>query len=139
MGRLGQHFIRFPHRCEIYSMGEVTPFSDGEKVVHWRGRCRKEANTSKRVFKSGNTTTGQVVVTQYGIQLGALVGGRLSGDADAAPDGRVGEECGAIVEGIKSGMMIDVIDRQGKVEKLLVADAYCGNLGTTVYFENPKN
>ena len=71
--------------------------------------------------------------SDYRIQLGALVGGGLSGDADAAYDGRPGEECGAVVLGVKAGMFIDVDDKCGEVHELSVTDAYAGNLGTSVY------
>ncbi len=117
MGKLGNNFPRFPHTCVIYTLGEVTPFSDGEKVVLWSGACRKESNTSVRTFKG----TDSVVKTDYRVQLGNEDGS------------------GAIVEGIKSGMLIDVTDRQGTFEGMLISDAYAGNLGTTVYCDNPKN
>lgn len=135
MGRLGKNFIRFPHRCVIYSKGEVTPFGEGERDVLWEGRCRKESNTSVRTFKGADS----VIKTDYRVQLGSLVGGSLAGDKNAAYDGRRGEECGAIVDGIKAGMFIDVEDRQGNFEGLTISDAYAGELGTTVYCDNPKN
>lgn len=135
MGRLSKMFQRFPHRCTVYHKGEVTPFSEGERVVVWEGRCRKESNTSVRTFKGSDS----VLKTDYRVQLGALVGGCLAGDADAAYDGRAGEEVGAIVEGIKAGMLIDIEDLQGNFEELTISDAYAGQLGTTVYCDNPKN
>lgn len=135
MGRLSTKFRRFPHRCTVYTKGDVTPFSEGERVVIWEGRCRKEGNTSIRTFKG----TDSVLKSDYRVQLGALAGGCLSGDADAAYDGRVGEECGAIVNGIKAGMLIDIEDLQGDFEELTISDAYAGQLGTTVYCDNPKN
>ena len=135
MGRLGKQFTRFPHRCVIYGMSDPTPFSDGERVVLWEGRCRKESNTSIRTFKGSDS----VLKSDYRVQLGALVGGDLPGDADAAHDGKQGEECGAVVSGIKAGMYIDVTDRQGSFEGLTISDAYAGELGTSVYFDNPKN
>ena len=134
MGRLAK-IERFPHRCTIYTMGEVTPFSDGEKQVIWEGRCRKESNTSIRTFKG----TDSVIKADYRINLGALVGGNLSGDANAAYDGKTGRECGAVVSGIMAGMLIDVTDRQGTFEGLMISDAYAGELGTSVYCDNPKN
>jgi hypothetical protein len=140
MSKLSKKFVRFPHRCVIYSMTGETSFSDGEREVLWEGRCRKESNTSKRVFLRGSQrTTGQVIVSQFGLQLGALVGGDLMGDTDAAYDGGYGDECGAVVHGIRPGMQVDVTDAQGTLEHLIISDAYCGNLGTTVYFENSDN
>ena len=131
MGRLGRNFPRFPHRCTIYTMGEPTPFSDGEKVVLWDGICRKEANTSIRTFKS----TDSVLKSDYRVQLGCKVG-----DCHAAPDTfTFSDEVGAIVEGIRAGMLIDVEDKQGIIEGMTISDAYAGNLGTTVYCDNPKN
>lgn len=135
MGRLGKNFVRFPHRCVIYTRSDVTPFSDGEKVVLWEGRCRKESNTSIRTFHG----TESVIKADYRVQLGALVGGSLSGDSDYAPDGVDGAECGALVHGIKAGMFIDIDDKQGTFESLWISDAYAGNLGTSVYCDNPKN
>lgn len=129
MGRLGQQFVRFPHRCTIYTFEGVTPFSDGEKTILWEGRCRKESNTSVRSF----TGSDAVMKSDYRIQLGAIVGGELSGDKDASYDGRPGEECGAIVFCIKAGLLIDVVDKSGEVQGLSVTDVYEGNLGTSVY------
>lgn len=135
MGRLGKGIIRFPHTCTIYSMSSPTAFSSGEKTVLWTGRCRKESNTSIRTFKGSES----VLKSDYRVQLGALVGGDLSGDASAAYDGKVGEECGAVVGGIVAGMFIDVTDAQGTFEGLTISDAYAGQLGTSVYCDNPKN
>ena len=58
MGRLGNSFVRFPHRCVIYTITDVTPFSEGTRVVVWEGRCRKESNTSVRTFKGADDTLG---------------------------------------------------------------------------------
>jgi hypothetical protein len=135
MGRLGKNHIRFPHRCEIYSIGEVTPFSEGEKVTLWKGRCRKESNTSVRTFYGQD----HVFKSDYRVQLGSLVGGKLDGDVDFAHDGKEGDECGAVVKGIKSGMFIDVTDLSGTTVGMRVSDSYAGDLGTTVYCDNPKN
>ena len=73
----------------------------------------------------------------YRVQLGALVCGKLPGDKDAAPDGRCGEECGAVVRGLKAGLLIEVEDRNG-VSTLSLNDAYIGNLGTTCYCDEYK-
>ena len=131
MGRLGNKFPRFPHRCTIYSIGDPTPFGEGEKVILWEGICRKESNTSVRTFRG----TDSVLKSDYRVQLGCKVG-----EPDAAPDSsRFGDEVGAIVKGIRAGMFIDVEDLNGTFEGLTISDAYCGNLGTTVYCDNPKN
>lgn len=135
MGRLGNDFTRFPHRCVIYTMNDATPFDDGERSVIWEGRCRKESNTSVRTFKGSES----VLKSDYRVQLGALVGGDLAGDANAAYDGRLDEECGAVVGGIVAGMLIDVEDMQGLFSGLTISDAYASKLGTTVYCDNPKN
>lgn len=131
MGRLGDTFPRFPHRCTIYTMVNPTPFGDGEKVVVWEGICRKESNTSIRTYK----TTDSVLKDDYRVQLGCRVGDECA----AFDSNRFGDEVGAIVEGIKAGMLIDIEDKQGLFEGLQISDAYAGNLGTTVYCENPKN
>ena len=138
MGRLAQAFPRFPHRCTIYSMGTPTGFESEEDIaklknVVWEGRCRKESNTSIRTFKG----TENVLKGDYRVQLGALVGGELQGDKDAAPDGRAGEECGALVSGLMAGLFIDVTDRCGTFT-LSMNDAYAGNLGTTLYCDEYK-
>lgn len=117
MGNLGKNFPRFPHHCEIYTLGVVTPFSTGERTVIWSGSCRKESNTSIRTFSG----TDSVVKTDYRVQLGNE------------------DETGALVEGIRAGMLIDVTDKQGTFVGMQISDAYCGNLGTTVYCDNPKN
>lgn len=165
MGRLALEFPRFPHRCIIYVMQNPTGLESEEelkalKKVIWKGRCRKESNTSIRTFKG----TENVLKGDYRVQLGALVGGNLAGDANAAPDGRTGEECGAIVCDVKSGMFIDFYDRNNIVgfDKLSVDssssddsssseeeelvptctlnlnDPYVGNLGTTLYCDEYK-
>ena len=110
MGRLGNNFKRFPHTCEIYTMTDPTPFSDGEKVVVWSGVCRKER-------MSDSTGRDSVTTADYRIQLGVIENGR---------------ETGAIVPGIKAGMNIDVTDMQGSFT-LTVKDAYAGQLGTSVF------
>jgi len=140
MGRLGKNFPRFPHRCEIYYYDGYTGYETDEelavkRVVVWSGRCRKESNTSVRTFKGADN----VLKTDYRLELGSLVGGSLSGDLSAAYDGRSGEECGAIVGGIKAGMLVDVTDGQDTFLGLTISDAYQGNLGTTVYFDDLKN
>lgn len=146
MGRLGQNFPRFPHRCIIYTMGVPTGFESEEeisslKTVVWEGRCRKESNTSIRTFKG----TENVIKGDYRVQLGALVGGDLPGDMNAAYDGRTGEECGAVVLGIKAGLLIEVYDRDSEEQRnpvpmctLNVNDSYAGNLGTTLYCDEFK-
>lgn len=135
MGRLGNSFVRFPHRCVIYTITDVTPFSEGTRVVVWEGRCRKESNTSVRTFKGADG----VYKSDYRVQLGSLKGGSLPGDANAAYDGVEGKECGAVVSGIVAGLLMDVVDPQGNTEGLMVSEAYTGNLGTTVYCNTPKN
>ena len=110
MGRLGENFRRFPHTCEIYTMTDPTPFSDGEKVTLWSGVCRKER-------MSDSTGRDSVILADYRIQLGVIENGK---------------EVGAIVPGITAGMNIDVTDLQGNF-KLTVKDAYAGQLGTSVF------
>lgn len=119
-------------------MGTPTGFETEKEIealkeVVWEGRCRKESNTSIRTFRG----TEYVVKGDYRVQLGAVVGGELSGDADAEPNGRTGEECGAIVGGLKAGMFVDVTDRSGSFT-LSLNDVYAGNLGTTLYCDEYK-
>lgn len=103
------------------------------KTMVWEGRCRKESNTSIRTFRGSE----YVVKGDYRVQLGALVGGSLSGDADAEPNGRAGEECGAVVSGLTAGMFVEVTDLSG-TSTLCLNDAYAGNLGTTLYCDEYK-
>lgn len=126
MGRLSKNFIRFPRRCRIFDAGAVTPFTDGEQETVWEGRCRVESNTSIRSFTKGEN----VLMSDYRVQLGSVVGGSLPGDYDACYDGRHGEECGAVARGISSGMFVEV---SGESYTLSVTDVYVGQLGTTVY------
>lgn len=138
MGRLADNFQRFPHRCKIFSLTEPTGFETEKEIealqtVVWEGRCRKESNTSIRTFKG----TENVLKGDYRVQLGALVGGNLPGDKDAASDGRSGEECGAIVSGLMAGMFVEVTDLCGTFT-LSLNDAYAGNLGTSLYCDEYK-
>ena len=114
MGRFGNNFKRWPHNCEIYKVEGGGSFSDGEKVTIWAGVCRKELLGRGR---------GQdfVLESGYRINLGEVVNGK---------------EVGAIVEGLTAGMYIDVTDSQGRAV-MVVKDAYCGNLGTTVFADMP--
>ena len=101
---------RHPHTCTVYREVGATSFSDGEKVVLYEGICRKEGSTSLRTFKTDN-----VIKSDYMLSLPG------------------------IIEGIKAGDLIDVTDRQGTFTQCIVTDSYAGNLGTTVYFNLPKN
>ena len=109
MGRLGKNFRRWPHTCEIYSVEGETSFADGEKVIIWRGLCRKEITSQGQGHEN-------VLNSDYRVNLGEVVDGK---------------EIGAIVPGIKAGMFIDVTDLQG-TSTLTIKDAYAGNLGTSV-------
>lgn len=158
MGRLGNEFPRFPHRCRVYVKLSPTGMETEQELANlkrivWEGRCRKESNTSIRTFKGQEN----VLKGDYRVQLGSLVGGNLSGDADAAPDGLEGEECGAVVCGLRSGMFIDFYDRDKVADFdraysesssseeepsvtciLNLNDVYTGNLGTSLYCDEYK-
>lgn len=101
---------RHPHTCRIYRLEGATNFSKGTEKVLYEGVCRKEGSTNLRTFKTNN-----VVKSDYGLSLPGTI------------------------KGIRSGDMVDVIDRQGEYKGCLVTDAYAGNLGTTVYFNVAKN
>lgn len=109
MGRLGQNFRRFPHTCEIYTMEGVSDFSDGVKKVIFSGICRKE--------RMSDGTRDNVIIADYRIQLGNIINGK---------------EVGAIVSGIRAGMIIDITDKQASFT-LTIKDAYAGQLGTSVF------
>lgn len=104
------HNPRFPHRCKIYRMIGETSFSDGTEEVLYEGECRKYSNTSLRTSHTEN-----VIKSDYAISLPG------------------------IIEGIKTGYLIDVTDRVGDFNECVVSDCYPGNLGTTVYFNLVKN
>ena len=110
MGRLGDNFKRWPHTCEIYKVEGGGSFSDGEKVTIWAGVCRRE-------LMGRGSGHDFVLESDYRINLGEVVNGK---------------EVGAIVKGITAGMYIEVVDGQGHAV-MVVKDAYCGNLGTTVF------
>lgn len=116
MGRLGEKFRRFPHTCEIYSVVNATPFSDGERAILWCGICRKELTSAAHGGE-------YVIKSDYRVQLGEIDRGK---------------EVGAIVSGIKAGMQIRVIDLQG-THDLIVKDAYAGQLGTSVFADVARN
>lgn len=101
---------RHPHVCRIYRMAGVTNFSKGTEKVLYEGVCRKGGSTNLRTFK-----TNDVVKSDYSLSLPGTV------------------------EGIHSGDLVDVTDRQGVYKRCEVTDAYAGNLGTTVFFNLPKN
>lgn len=122
--------VRFPHRCTIYEVSDVTPFSDGVKRVVWSGRCRKEVKSFG--------VREDVPKVSYLVNLGALIGGDLPGDADAAYAAKTGKEVGAKVNGILNGMLIDVEDCQGEITGKTIVDSYAGNLGTSVWFSDSK-
>lgn len=100
---------RHPHYCRIYRHIGATNFSKGEEVTLYEGICRKEGSTNLRTFKTNNVLKSDYLLSLPGI-----------------------------VEGIHSGDMIDVTDRQGEIKGCMVTDAYAGNLGTNVYFNHPK-
>ena len=115
MGRLGQNFKRFPHRCTIYSMGTPTGFETEEELANlkhviWEGVCRKER-------MSDGTGEDNVRLADYRINLGEVVNGK---------------EVGAIVTGLHAGLDIEVTDLQGTFI-LDIKDAYAGQLGTSVF------
>lgn len=100
---------RHPHTCRIYRREGATNFSKGEVKVLYEGACRKEGSTNLRTFKTNNVLKSDYLLSLPGI-----------------------------IEGIHSGDLIDVTDRQGEIKGCMVTDAYAGNLGTNVYFNHPK-
>lgn len=110
--------VRFPHSCIIYTITGVTPFSDGERQEVWSGVCRKEL-LSVSTFRGSDS----VPKSRYRIQLGIVDGG---------------VERGAIVSGIIAGMLVDVEDAQGAFVGLEINDAYCGQLGTSLFCDESK-
>lgn len=101
---------RHPHTCKIYRMTGETSFHDGEEKILYEGKCRKYGNSSIRTFQTKNVVKGDYALSVPGI-----------------------------IEGILSGDLIDVTDRQGSFFRCIVTDCYATNLGTTVYFNLPKN
>ena len=106
---------RFPHSCVIYRES-ASPFSEDTDITYlygceqcW-GECRKESSTSKRTFK-----TDGVIRSDYRLALPGKV------------------------EGIHGGDLIDVKDLQGTYYRCEVTDAFATNLGTSIFFNYPKN
>lgn len=124
---------RFPHRCVVYRE-TADPFSEEDDAVVrtyiYGGdgctdlecgdctcmgtdkcpcRCRKESSTSKRTFK-----TNGVIRSDYRLALPGQV------------------------EGIRGGDLMDIVDKQGKYLRCEVTDAFCTNLGTSIFFNYPK-
>lgn len=101
---------RFPHRCKVYRMEGETSFKEGVEKVLYEGQCRKYGSSSLRTFKTDNVVKGDFALSLPGT-----------------------------VEDIQSGDLIDATDRSGSYSRCLVTECYAGNLGTTVYFNLPKN
>ena len=116
MGKLGNSFKRFPHTCKIYSVSDVTPFSEGDSSCLWCGICRKEMLSSSHGGE-------YVIKSDYRVQLGKMENGK---------------EVGAVVPGIVAGMFVRVSDLQGTHE-LVVKDSYAGQLGTSVFCDLVRN
>ena len=101
---------RFPHTCKIYREEGASNFSSGVDKTIYEGECRMEGNTSVRTFKVQN-----VVKADYRLQIPGQV------------------------LGVKAGDLLDVTDRQGTFYRCAIADAFAGNLGTSVYFNITRN
>ena len=102
---------RWPHWCRIYRYEGVTNWDDGKLVVVYEGRCRKYGNTSIRTFE-GNSG---VMKADYALSIPGRIGGMRTGD------------------------LVDVEDRCGKVVGAILSDCHTGNLGTTAFFNLSKN
>ncbi len=102
---------RWPHICKIYRMEGVTNFCEGKEYVLYEGKCRKYGNTSIRTF----TSNEGVQKADYALSLPGQV------------------------EGITTGTLIDVQDLTGFIKGAIATDSYPTNLGTTVFFNLPKN
>lgn len=106
---------RFPHKCIVYRE-TCSPFNDDVERTYLYGseeewcECRKESSTSKRTFKTDN-----VIRSDYRLSLPGQV------------------------KGIHGGDLIDVTDLQGTYERCEVTDTFATNLGTSVFFNYPKN
>ena len=101
---------QYPHRCTIYRYEGATQFEEGEKVVLYEGKCRKEGDPSIRNSYSDNVPKGDYRVSIPGFQ-----------------------------EGMYSGDFIDVTDRVATYSGLLLTDVHISNFGTEVFFNLPKN
>lgn len=102
---------RFPHFCKIYRYEGVSNFNKGDERVLYEGKCRKYGNTSIRTFRGNDG----VQRADYALSL-------------------PGQICGIV-----TGTLIDVTDLTGEIKRAQVTDSYPTNLGTTVYFNLPKN
>ena len=102
---------RFPHWCKIYGMKGANNFSNGEEEVLYEGECRKYGNTSIRTF----TSNSGIQKADYALSIPGQI------------------------RGVVTGTLCDVEDLVGIIRKAQIADSYPTNLGTTVYFNLPKN
>lgn len=102
---------RFPHWCKIYKYEGETSFDEGKEVVLYEGECRKYGNTSIRTF----TSNSGIQKADYALSI-------------------PGQVCN-----ITTGIFADVRDLTGEIKGAFITDSYPTNLGTTVYFNLPKN
>ena len=101
---------RFPHKCKIYTIIGGDAWSDGEEKILYQGKCNKYGSGTIRTFVNSGVIKGD-----YAIDVPGLV------------------------EGACAGCLVDVTDYSGSYKGLTLTDAYPTEMGTTLYFNMPKN
>lgn len=105
---------RFPHWCRIYERVSEDAWSDGEERLLYEGECRLYVNDRVRSFYK-DTQAGRVTDRDYGLNMP---------NVDSV---------------IKSGYYLDVKSPSVELFGVCILESVVGNLGTTLYFNRPKN
>lgn len=101
---------RFPHTCKVYRITGESPFSDGKVKIMYEGLCNK-----------------------YGVM------NMIAREKKGALNSNYAVDIPKLVKGVKAGDLIDVEDYSCNVNGCVVSDCYATSMGTTIYFNMPKN
>lgn len=100
---------QYPHTCTIYRTGGDS-FTDAGREEVYKGKCRKERNTSIRNFATSRVSSCDYRLSIPGFQ-----------------------------DGIRQGDTVDVADRSGTWEGITILDVNVTNFGTEVFFNIVKS
>lgn len=101
---------RFPHTCTVYKLVGGDAWTESEKQILYQGECCKYGSGTLRTFSYNGVIKGD-----YAIDIPGLV------------------------ENVCTGCLVDVTDFTGSYEGLVLTDAYPSYMGTTLFFNMPKN